>query len=161
MQMRKINLLPPKIITARRLRKRIIKLGLLQAVILLVLLTAVIALFTAEKRVWYNVSEAELVQGTGGETPVERALTAWYESKTCLKWLLSLDISLPQGCEITGLIFSEGEIYITGVGQSVISGEEHRMKLAAYFDSIRSEGLTLLDDGRYSYELRAVPGAGK
>jgi len=165
MQKRKINLLPPEVVKAQADRTLLIRLGKIQAIVVVFLFASLFALYTAHARVWDSVHDLEYeLSVRDGAFAADEDLVGLrgvaYELWRVFgfEWLLSLEEVLPDGCEITRVVFDGMEVFVSGVGPAVTSGEDHRSNLAEYFESVRSGRLMQLADGRYSYEIWASPG---
>ena len=169
--MREVNLLPPRVVRAKVLRVRLIRLGLAQGLIALVLLGAVAYVNRYERYLWEKVQSFERVihsaeqgnhfndtsneQARARDMFIERAYSDLSASKKDLEWLMVLEDSLPQGSVITRLEMADSEVYIRGIGLRITSAEEHRLNLLGTFENARLGLLTDLGDGSYSYELWA------
>jgi len=170
--MKKINLLPPQIVLDKKARKLKIWMAALQVAIFLGIGAIVLVLQTVEQRTSSNLQELRTRIANLDERPFELVLEL-EEMRTIerhfdlffaenfpttfnTEWITTILETLPYNASLTQFNYRQIEILLNGEVENIEDIETHRQGIlnSELFEYVWLGQMRLLENGRYSYELR-------
>jgi len=165
--MNTIDLLPHHIQALKKRRVHLIIFATAQAAIFFVLIIAVLILSCTETRVWERSREISNILSGFDSAPMEisnelsaviresEILEAYFADEFIFEseWLGFIIDSVPEGAELTGVIYRDGEFIISGMVSLLADIEHHRAILADKFSSVSLGSIANVDDTCFNYEL--------
>ncbi|MCL2387775.1 MAG: hypothetical protein FWC89_09555 [Defluviitaleaceae bacterium] len=173
---KKIDLLPEWARNAKTTRKQIKILAVAQTAIFLIL--AAITIFLLEQNQQAQAATQELTSRLTAFTssPAEAAealqaaraqanqteelRTAALPPQIIREWLTIITQATPENATLTQIDYNQQELLIIATATNINTIETHRANLSHLFQNVRQGRITRVQEGEYTYEIRATTTGG-
>jgi len=170
--MKRINLLPQQIMLAQKSRRLKIWMAAFQVAIFFGIVATILIFQTMEQRATANIQEIRTRIANLDERPLQLVLeleemrtlerqfdlffTENFPVTFNTQWIAVISETLPDGATLTRFNYRHIEILLNGEVENIEDIETHRQEIlnSELFQYVWLGQMRLLENGRYSYELR-------